>query len=82
MLILKNEVTPVEIDGVIYKLTKPKNKDVELLMSFSDSENKDSQFSQGIKFLVNSGIPEDIVKNLDVELTAVLIDHLLPEKKN
>jgi len=81
MLKLKNEKLPVEIDGQLFQLTKPKNKDVEKLMALSKS-NEDDQLKSSLDFLVDSGLPREVVNNLDLDLTTAIMEYLMPEKKS
>ena len=82
MLVLKNEKIPVSIDGEVYQLSRPKNKDAELLMKFSGEGNGESQYELAMQFLVTSGLPREIVEGLDLDLTGAIIEHLMPEKKD
>jgi len=80
MLKLTNKTLPVEIDGETYTLRKPKNSDAEMLMSLSNSD-VDKQFQSSMAFLIQVGLPEEVVNDLDMELTSAIIEYLLPEKK-
>jgi len=76
-----NEVIKISIDGTAYDLKRPKNKDVDLLMGFAGAQEGSDQFQQGLKFLINSGIPESVVDDMDLNVTVSLIEYLMPEKK-
>jgi hypothetical protein len=78
---LENKKVPVEIDGVVYQLTKFKAghvREAQRLLS-------EGQESQGLQFqldaLVKSGLPQEIVDALDLDLLAPLNEALGLGKK-
>lgn len=81
MLEIKNDKKHVKIDGEVYELSKPKNKDAAALFNMSNSEGSDS-FESGILFLVSCGLPKKVAMDLDIENTASIVEYLLPEKKS
>lgn len=81
MLELNNETKPLKIDGKEYNLSKPKNRDAEMLFKMSKA-GEEKSFSASVKFLISCGLPKETAESLDIELTAQIIEYLMPVKKN
>ena len=80
---LKKGVIKVTWEGNEYLLKKPTvGKALELEKSVQGSDGKGiSELSGVLDFIVDSGLPREVLMELDVEGLEVLIQALMPPKK-
>lgn len=78
MIELQRKKLPVKIDGVVYELSYAK---VSQLKEISTASKEDA-VDKTIEFIVNSGMPKEVVENLEVDHINLIAEALTGAKKN
>lgn len=80
---LKRRVINVKLDGHNYPMTAPTIKEADSYQAKAKkAEDEGTQVELLFSFLIERGLPKDVIETLEVDHVNMIIEHLLGVKKN
>lgn len=79
---IENKTIAIEIFGKVYQVRKPKFKEVLEMEESMEKLDTKGKFIHIMKALVNYGIPEDVLQELDSSAVIEILEIVNGSKKN